>query len=109
MLTTRYGNIKPSRVKFVSYTGEFPNLCSGVLTLEIDGVVYQFKPYGYDGVTSFQCFWSSGGGITEDYDCYQGEWIIDYESLPEELRKYALEIDRAFNENVTMGCCGGCS
>lgn len=24
-------------VKFVSYTGDFPNLCSGVLTLEIDG------------------------------------------------------------------------
>ena len=31
-----------SRVKFISYTGEYPNLCSGVLTLEIDGVQYKF-------------------------------------------------------------------
>ena len=30
------------RVKFVSYTGEYPNLCDGVLTLEIDGVQYKF-------------------------------------------------------------------
>lgn len=25
-----------AHVKFISYTGKFPNLCSGVLTLEID-------------------------------------------------------------------------
>ena len=31
-----------SRVKFISYTGEYPNLCSGVLTLEIDGKEYKF-------------------------------------------------------------------
>ena len=24
-------------VKFISYTGKYPNLCSGIITLEIDG------------------------------------------------------------------------
>ena len=29
-------------VEFVSYTGEFPNLCRGVLTLRIDGEEVRF-------------------------------------------------------------------
>lgn len=33
---------KNNRVKFVSYTGKSPNLCSGVLTLKIDGTQYKF-------------------------------------------------------------------
>lgn len=32
-------------VKFISYTEGFPNLCRGVLTLEIDGEVYRFNRY----------------------------------------------------------------
>ena len=32
-------------VKFVSYTGEYPNLCSGTLTLEIKGKKYRFGDY----------------------------------------------------------------
>lgn len=30
------------------------------------------------------------------------------DKLPEKYRKYASEIDRAFNDNVEYGCCGGC-
>ena len=45
-------NSNTSRVKFISYTGEYPNLCSGVLTLEIDGKEYKFGhnflTYHYD-------------------------------------------------------------
>ena len=29
-------------IKFISYTGKWPNLCSGVLTVEIDGKEYKF-------------------------------------------------------------------
>ena len=58
-------------------------------------------------------FWHSGGscGFTDGYgDSYvnQGEWEIDIEELPEELKCYASEIDEVFNANVEEGCCGGC-
>ena len=29
-------------IKFISYTGKYPNLCSGVLTVEINGKEYKF-------------------------------------------------------------------
>lgn len=122
-------NSNTSRVKFISYTGEFPNLCSGVLTLEIDGKEYKF---GHDYTMyhfhkdinawvqededpqnpNFNSFWTSGGSVTfdEDWDSVveQGEWEIDVEELPEQFWDVADEIDRVFNENVPFGCCGGC-
>lgn len=36
-----------NHVKFVSYTGNYPNLCRGDLTLEIDGEIVTFG-YGFD-------------------------------------------------------------
>ena len=104
-------------VEFVSYTGEYPNLCRGVLTLKIDGeeVVfghnYCFNDWKNDG--HYNDFWSSGGscGFSDDYSqsyVTGGEWEIDVLRLPENYRKYAHEIDQVFNENVESGCCGGC-
>ena len=95
-------------VKFISYTGKYPCLCMGILTLEIEGEKYKFGDIGGE----FDSFWSSGGscGFTNNYaDSYvnENEWIIDEEELPEKFRKYAKEIDEVFNENVTWGCCGG--
>ena len=118
-----------SRVKFISYTGEYPNLCSGVLTLEIDGVEYKFgheyQHSHYDEKKktwvqtdedpdhpNFDSFWTSMGNITHDddwnFDVTQGEWEIDVESLPEQFWDVAGEIDRVMNENMPFGCCGGC-
>lgn len=102
-------------VKFVSYTGRYPNLCSGVLTLSIHEKEYVFG-YSYkakEGETLFPPFWHSGGscGFTNNYsNAYtnEGEWIIDGSALPPELQKYAAEINEVFNENVSFGCCGGC-
>lgn len=111
-------NNEPQHVKFVSYTGKYPNLCSGVLTLEIDGETYRFgHDYGWgndwetDG--NYEPFWSSGGscGFSNNYeDSYRhsGEWIINASSLPEKLRPLSAEIDAVFNDNVPQGCCGGC-
>lgn len=106
-----------THVKFVSYTGAYPNLCSGELTLEIDGDEYKFghnysgRGWEHDG--NFGSFWSSGGscGFTDNYaESYvnDGEWIIDADGIPDQFRKYASEIDRVFNENIPYGCCGGC-
>lgn len=90
-------------VKFVNYTGKYPNLCNGILTLEIDG---KEEVFGY--CQSRHGFWCSGGGCTAGYETYQGEWIIDVDEIPYEYQKYAREIDEVFNENVPYGCCGGC-
>ena len=101
MLVNKNDNTN-THVKFVKYTGEYPSLCSGTLTLEIDGQNYTF---GYPD--DFEPFWSSGGDIV-DYQCYCGDWEIDVDKLPEQFRKYAAEIDDVFNSNVEWGCCGGC-
>ncbi|MCX4355904.1 MAG: hypothetical protein OSJ43_06720 [Oscillospiraceae bacterium] len=111
-------NYAPTHVKFVSYTGKYPNLCRGVLILEIDGVPYGFghdySKYGSwktDG--NYDSFWTPGGGcgFNEDYsESYvsSAPWEIDVSSLPEKLRPFAAEIDMVFNDNVPHGCCGGC-
>ena len=103
MLVNINANTAESHIKFISYTGQWPNLCSGILTLEIDGEEVQV---GYG--TPNNPFWTSGGGVNSNYDAYQGEWEINVDRIPKEYRKYASEIDRVFNENVEWGCCGGC-
>ena len=99
-----YGSLKPiSHVRFVNYTGHYPNFCRGELTLEVDGKVYKF---GGDG-NSLPRFWQSGGFCSSTY-VGEDEWEIYADQLPEELRPYVHEIDEVFNEFVPYGCCGGC-
>ena len=105
-------------VEFVNYTGRYPNLCSGVLTLKIDGEevrfghnYIEFESWKTDG--NYESFWRSGGGCgfynnySEEY-IENGAWDIDIDELPEKFRKYASEIHEVFNDNVLEGCCGGC-
>ena len=99
------------KVKFISYTGSWPCLCVGVLTLEINGEKYRFGSSHIGG--DLPPFWTTGGscGFTENYSnsyVTSGPWIIDESMLPDELKKYSSEIDTAFNDNVPFGCCGGC-
>lgn len=112
-------NIKEesNHVKFISYSGQYPNLCRGVLILEINGIKCRFgidySDPNWREHKNFDSFWSSGGecGFYNDYsESYinYGEWQINYNELPDEYKKYAEEIDRVFNENVPFGCCGGC-
>ena len=74
-------------IEFVSYTGKFPNLCSGVLTLSIDGVQYRFG-HDYSIIDSwktdgkYSSFWCSGGCVQfssdwSDVDIETSPWIID--------------------------------
>lgn len=128
MLVNKSEN-KNNRVKFVSYTGRYPNLCSGVLTLEIDGTQYKFghncmnhhfdekkKKWVYtdedEHNPNFDSFWHSGGScyFVKDYQdiVETNEWHINVEELPEKIKELAEEIDIVFNDNVTWGCCGGC-
>lgn len=104
-------NNNETHVKFVSYTGNYPCLCHGTLTLEIDDIEYTFGG-SYKTPADFQRFWRSGGSVWFDDEWCEhiesGEWEIDTNDLPKQFRKYAQEIDRVFNENVEYGCCGGC-
>lgn len=102
-----------THVKFVSYTGKYPNLCSGILTLEIDGREYRFGHSIYkEPQGQFARFWSSGGAVIAnkdfDFDVQTDEWVIDANDIPIQFREYVDEIDMVFNENVPYGCCGGC-
>ena len=111
MLINKNDNMN-SHVKFISYTGEYPNLCNGILTLEIDGAIYTFGLSWKESKPDFKRFWCSGGNVIADkhwnFDVKQNEWVIDVNELPEQFRKYATEIDEVFNENIDWGCCGGC-
>lgn len=116
-------DLQNEHVQFVSYTGEAPNLCSGILTLKIEGkdevfgVDYSKPDWRETEKKNHPKFWESGGsagsagfsggGYTHSY-VNDGEWIIDAKKIPEQYQKYASEIDRVFNENVRHGCCGGC-
>lgn len=104
-------------IEFVSYTGSYPNLCRGVLTLKIDGEEVKFghesKDFDWKNNkykdNNYSSFWRSGGGLDSEYCAYQSEWLIDVSELPEQYRKYAREINEIFNESVPFGCCGGCA
>lgn len=114
-------NYITEHVEFISYTGRYPNLCSGILTLKIDGEIYRFghepDSYNYNedkyDDDNYDKFWCSGGKVSFSgeygYDVSEGEWEIDVDKLPEQFRKYASEIDYTFNANVEHGCCGGCA
>lgn len=115
MLSNGYESFNYSkRVQFISYTGEYPQLCQGVLTLLIDGKEYTFgHDYYKDIEGEFPRFWRSTGSIRfeKDYsgvNISRGEWCINVDDLPEELLPLAVDIDSEFNANVTWGCCGGC-
>lgn len=101
-----------NHVKFISYDGKYPNLCRGVLILNIDGKNYSFG-YNWNKETDFTCFWYSGGtcGFNSDYSesfVETGSWEIDKLRLPEQFHEYTDEIYEVMNENMELPCCGGC-
>lgn len=95
-------NTENTEVKFISYDGKAPTLCSGTLEIEVAGV--QFK---------LENVLESGGSVTFDEEweetITEGPWkIADYAEFPEELEPFKEKILELVNENVEHGCCGGC-
>jgi hypothetical protein len=91
-------NQNGAMVKFISYSGRYPNLCSGVLTIEVDNKAYEFK--------NILC---SGGFVSREFETVTyGPWIIFEHKLPKELKEFKDEITECVNCNVSKGCCGGC-
>ncbi|GHU81112.1 hypothetical protein AGMMS49992_34280 [Clostridia bacterium] len=87
-------------IQFLSYTGKYPNLCTGVLTISIGGKKWQITPMAFTTKDRIE-------GLGYE-DTGMGDWSIYPLELPEEIRKYADDIERIMNENVEHGCCGGC-
>lgn len=94
-------------IEFVSYDGEWPNLCRGTLTLLVDGVEHKFAHCLVSGgETGF-----SGDDYTEPY-VVQAPWKVDFgwgndnglHFTENEIKFITLIV----NENVEEGCCGGC-
>lgn len=86
-------------VKFVSYSGRYPNLCSGMLVIKIGSREYKIQRLVSGGSVSFD---EVGGEHVDEGDWDVEEWPDDF---PETLKKRALEV---INESVDHGCCGGC-
>lgn len=87
-------------VKFISYDGKYPCLCSGTLRIEVNGKHYSFR----NAMISGGCVMHN-----EEWDMWaeQDDWEVDLSEHPE-LESYKEEITRIVNENVPHGCCGGC-
>ena len=85
-------------VKFISYDGTYPNLCSGELILEINGKLERFNhALCSGGMVWFDDEWNE--------HIEQGEWYV---SLPKEFEHLENIVTELVNENVECGCCGGC-
>ena len=108
-------------VKFISYTGKWPNLCQGVATFDIDGHIVTFGNEKIDGdgeiVNGWPKFWKSGGRIITNrkyqMSAYKDEWVLDdwwtyCPDAPVSITDNIKECLKLFNENVEYGCCGGC-
>lgn len=86
-------------VEFVRYTGKWPNLCGGILTIRVDGKDVDFE---YVMCSGGNC------GFTDGYKesfVNKGEWSV---SLPDEYKDIQTEVEALVNCNVSWGCCGGC-
>ena len=88
-------------IKFIDYTGKYPNLCSGTLRISLDGKVFElFHALDSAGSAYMDSNWD---GIVKT-----GDWMVNEDMLPEELKPYVNEIEKLANENIEYGCCGGC-
>ena len=109
-------------IEFVSYDGEWPNLCRGTLVIQVKEYVEDF---GCDEAEDFESsneekhagfkeyelksILCSGGscGFSDDYSqshIEQEPWYIHKNDLPDELKPYKKEIEEIINENIPWGC-----
>ena len=96
------------QLRFISYTGEWPNLCSGKLIVEIDG---QKVSFGEDG--KYPAFWRSGGEVewVRKVEVIKAPWELSYygdSKYPWKILELMPDLIKLFNDNVEHGCCGGC-
>lgn len=86
----------------IEYDGQWPNLCSGDLTVIVDGKRWEFPKYTliYGGSCSFSGDYSTS--IVKE-----GDWSIDRwpKGFPENLKG---EVADVINDQIKHGCYGRC-
>lgn len=98
-----------NHIRFVSYTGAWPSLCAGILTLIIDGETVTFGPSTSVEKPMYARFWRSGGYTNwATGEVVERGWCVCADELPEQYRAYADEIQEVMDANIPHGCCGGC-
>ena len=98
-----------NHITFVSYTGAWPSLCCGILTLIIDGETVTFGPSTSVEKPMYDRFWRSGGYTNwATGEVVERGWCVCADELPEQYRSYADEIQDVMDANIPHGCCGGC-
>lgn len=89
-------------VEFVRYTGRYPCMCLGDLTVAIDHKL----------VTLNNALCSSGDVVPSDdwrrQSIAKGPWKVDIAKVPGEHKSRVDEIEACVNRHVPFGCCGGC-
>ena len=81
-------------IRFISYDGEYPALCCGTLTIEVNGIKYELEDCLHNDCS-----------ISDTEDWEEEEWRVD---VPNELEECKEGITEIVNDNVEHGCCGGC-
>lgn len=93
-------------IKFISYDGNYPNLCSGTLIFSVDNIQYKCK---YCMISGGHISW---GDDWSDFYISTGAWELDFNEI-DKIVKLTDEEKNALtdevNENAESGCCGGCS
>ena len=98
-----------NHIEFVNYTGAWPSLCAGILTLIIDGETVTFGPFTSVEKPMYDRFWRSGGYTNwATGEVVERGWCVCADELPEQYRAYADEIRDVMDANIPHGCCGGC-
>jgi hypothetical protein len=85
---------------FVSYDGEYPNLCAGDLVVSVSGLEVKFSnPLSSGGSVTFTGDW--------DEVITLGPWRFDNAIIPQ-CPLLQREIEALVNTHIPLGCCGGC-
>jgi hypothetical protein len=107
-------NYEKEEFIILSYTGEYPNLCSGKLNIIMNGESIVISNFLESGGT---CAYNPNRNYEfadkdpdDGYEITTGPWKLyeeaeDLEQFTKEQRNYILEW---VNKNIKEGCCGGC-
>lgn len=84
------------KLEFISYDGDYPNLCAGLLVFALGDITYKWR----------HALVSGGICSINPETVTDGAWAVSFpDNFPEEYKEAVIEM---VNNNIPLGCCGGC-